>query len=87
MVLATDDSPIPYVMHVEKFLGYRDFELTNPIERGVFEAWSDVEVTKDAVILNSRFVDEMKFAGSPEEYAKSSLAVQTYEDRGKDFIL
>ena len=59
-------------------------ELNGLLEKGVFEV---VNIPQGVRIFNSRFVDEIKNAGTDKAFEKSRLVVQAYYDQRKDFVL
>ena len=67
-----------------QFRESRRKELEGLIEKGVFEVVKKSEVT--GRVFGSRFVDEMKNRGTPEEYPKSRMVVQAYDDKNHGLL-
>jgi hypothetical protein len=65
----------------------RKKELDGLLERGVFEIVDKDDVPQGIRIFNTRFVDEVKNAGTPDAFEKSRLVVQAYNDDGKKLVL
>ena len=62
-------------------------EINSLLKKGVFETVNILDVPEGVKIFNSRFVDEIKNAGTDKAFEKSRLVVQAYNDQGKDLIL
>jgi hypothetical protein len=62
-------------------------ELNGLLEKGVFEVVNTSDIPQGVRIFNSRFVDEIKNAGTDKAFEKSRLVVQAYYDHGKDLVL
>jgi hypothetical protein len=69
------------------FTESRRKEINGLLEKGVFETVNISDVPEGVRIFNSRFVDEVKNAGTDKAFEKSRLVVQAYNDQGKDLIL
>jgi hypothetical protein len=69
------------------FTASRQKELDGLIQRGVFEFITVDQVPTHACLFNSRFVDNIKLAGTPNAYKKSRLVVQAYNDSSKKTVL
>lgn len=69
------------------FADSRRKEINGLLEKSVFEVVLISDVSKGTRIFNSRFVDEVKNAGTANAFEKSRLVVQAYNDHGKDLIL
>jgi hypothetical protein len=65
----------------------RETELNGLLNNGVFEIVTADDVPPTARIFNSRFVDTIKNAGTPQAFEKSRLVVQAYKDDEKKGVL
>ncbi len=65
----------------------RQKEITGLLEKDVFKVVTGGDILSNARIFNSRFVDELKHAGTDKAYEKSRLVVQGYNDQEKDLVL
>jgi hypothetical protein len=65
----------------------REVELNGLLNNGVFGIVTADEVPPNARIFNSRFVDHIKNAGTPQAFEKSRLVVQAYKDDEKKGVL
>jgi hypothetical protein len=65
----------------------RQKELNGLLEKGVFEVVNMADIPQGVRIFNSRFVDEVKNAGTDKAFEKSRLVVQAYHDHDKDLVL
>lgn len=63
----------------------RQKELNGLFEHGVFEIVD--YIPPNSQVFKTRFVDEVKHAGTEKAFEKSRLVVQGYSDSGKDKIL
>ena len=70
----------------EGFESSRQKEINGLLDRGVFEI-VEAEEAKGHRIFKSRFVDNIKFAGTDRAFEKSRLVVQAYNDEDKSTIL
>ena len=61
-------------------------EIEGLLEKGVFEVVLIDKVPQGTKIFNSRFVDEVKNAGTAAAFEKSRLVVQAYNDEGKNMV-
>ena len=77
--LATSDA--------QPFLDSQRKEINGLLENGVFQVMPISEISPGVRIFNSRFVDEIKNAGTATAFEKSRLIVQAYNDEGKLSIL
>ena len=73
--------------HPAQYTASRQKEITGLLEKGVFKVVTSKDVPSNARIFNSRFVDEVKNAGTDKAYEKSRLVVQAYNDQEKDLVL
>lgn len=62
-------------------------ELDGLLERGVFEFINVNDIPTGARIFKSRFVDQIKNAGTANAFEKSRLVVQAYNDSDKKKVL
>lgn len=69
------------------FTESRTKEINGLIERGVFEIVLLSAIPAGTRLFTSRFVDQIKFPGTPKEQEKSRLVVRAYQDHGKEEIL
>lgn len=69
------------------FTESRRKEISGLLKKGVFELIDTADVPEGVRIFNSRFVDEIKNAGTDKAFEKSRLVVQAYNDHGKDLVL
>jgi hypothetical protein len=82
-----------YLQDIEAFENTPSFkdsrckELNGLLEKGVFEVVNMADIPQGIRIFNSRFVDEIKHAGTDKAFEKSRLVVQAYYDHGKDLVL
>lgn len=81
MIADTMDKPRP------DFTSSRQKELDGLIKTGVFEFIKATDIPATTRIFNSRFLDQVKFEGTPKAYEKSRLVVQAYKDNGKKAVL
>ena len=65
----------------------RQKEISGLLEKGVFKLVNPEDVPADARVFNSRFVDEIKNAGTDKAFEKTRLVVQAYNDLNKDRVL
>ena len=65
----------------------RQKELNGLLKKGVFEVVNMADIPQGVRIFNSRFVDEVKNAGTDKAFEKSRLVVQAYHDHDKDLVL
>lgn len=71
---------------VPDFTSSRQKELDGLISRGVFEFVDIDKVPENHHLFNSRFVDVIKFRGTPKAFEKSRLVIQAYNDPEKRTI-
>jgi hypothetical protein len=76
-----------YLQDDNQFKTSRQKELTGLLEKGVFEIVRLDDIPEDTRLFNSRFVDEVKNAGTSNAFEKSRLVVQAYNDQEKDIVL
>lgn len=69
------------------FADSRRKEINGLLEKGVFQVVNIIDVPYGIRIFNSRFVDELKNAGTDKAFEKSRLVVQAYNDAGKHIVL
>lgn len=69
------------------FTESRRKEINGLLEKGTFAVVDISSVPDGARIFNSRFVDEIKNAGTDKAFEKSRLVVQAYNDHSKDLVL
>jgi hypothetical protein len=69
------------------FIELSEKEINGLYEKGAFEFVDASEIPEGTRIFGSRFVDEIKHPGTDKAYEKSRLAIQAYNDPGKDLIL
>ena len=81
-----EDAPI-FQSLTPQFRASRQKELTGLLEKGVFEITKLANVPQGVRLFNSRFVDEVKNAGTNEAFEKSRLVVQAYNDLEKELVL
>ena len=81
--------PDPYPQNTwlsgKPFEQSRQKELNGLFEHGVFEIVD--HIPPNSQVFKTRFVDEVKHAGTEKAFEKSRLVVQGYGDSGKDKIL
>lgn len=53
----------------------------------MFKIGINANITNNARIFNSRFVNKVKYESTDKAYEKSQLIVQTYNDQEKDHFL
>jgi hypothetical protein len=82
-----DPEPANIALTRTPFEESRRKELDGLFDHGVFEVVDRTDLPPDSQIFGSRFVDEIKFAGTEKAYEKSRLVVQGYNDAGKREIL
>lgn len=70
-----------------QFTASRHKEIFGLIEKDVFQLVNSEEISSDARIFNSRFVEKVKHFDTETIYKKSRLMVQAYNDSGKDLVL
>jgi hypothetical protein len=69
------------------FAESRRKEITDLLEKRVFELITIDAVLRNVRIFNSRFVDEIKHPDTADAYEKSRLVVQAYNDHDKTLVL
>ena len=70
-----------------QYTASRHKEIAGLLEKEVFQIADPQDVPTDARIFKSRFVDEIKNAGTEKAFEKSRLVVQAYNDMEKDLVL
>ena len=70
-----------------QYTASRQKEINGLLEKSVFKVVTGGDIPSNARIFNSRFVDEVKHAGTDKAYEKSRLVVQAYNDQEKDLVL
>jgi hypothetical protein len=77
------------VVHIalSQFAAFRQKEINDLIEKGVFQSVKTDDVSLDVRIFNSRFVNEIKHLDTDKAFEKSRLVVQTFNDQNKNLIL
>jgi len=78
---STDTPPQP------DYTRSRELELNGLLDNRVFGLVTIDEIPPNARIFNSRFVDHVKHAGTPQAFEKSRLVVQAYKDTDKKSVL
>ena len=76
----TDATPAQYTASRQK-------EIAGLLEKDIFKVVTSADISSNTRIFNSRFVDEIKYAGTDKAYKKSRLVVQAYNDQEKDLVL
>jgi hypothetical protein len=76
-----------YLQNDTQFSASRQKEITGLLEKGVFKITKLTDVPQGVRLFNSRFVDEVKNAGTSKAFEKSRLVVQAYNDQGKELVL
>jgi hypothetical protein len=71
-----DDLKPPLPLYTDS----RRKELNGLLEKGVFGLVDIADVPQEVRIFNSRFVDQIKDAGTDKAFEKSRLVVQAYND-------
>ena len=69
------------------FLKSRQKKINELLDNGVFKVVPISKVSQGTKIFNSRFMDQIKNAGTAIVFKKSKLIVQTYNNNGKLSIL
>jgi hypothetical protein len=82
-IFLQDDLQPPSPLYTDS----RRKELNGLLEKGVFELVDIADVPQGVRIFNSRFVDQIKDAGTDKAFEKSRLVVQAYNDQGKELVL
>ena len=57
------------------------------LEKDIFKVVTSADIPNNALILNSCFVDKVKYTSTDKGYKISWLVVQNYNDQEKDLIL
>ena len=70
-----------------QFTASRQKEISGLLEKGVFKLVQFEDIPAGARVFNSRFVDEIKNAGTEKAFEKSRLVVQAYNDINKSLVL
>ena len=70
-----------------QFQASRLKEITGLLEKKVFEIIHRKNISANARIFNSWFVDEIKHSGIDKAFEKSRLVIQTYNNIKKDLVL
>lgn len=65
----------------------RQKEISGLLEKEVFQVVNSKDMPVGIRVFNSRFVDEIKNAGTDKAFEKSCLVVQAYNDFNKDLVL
>ena len=74
-------------LKLPQFTASRQKEVAGLLEKNVFIVVNRKDIPDDARIFNSRFVDEVKNAGTDKAFEKSRLVVQAYNDVNKGLVL
>ena len=69
------------------FTKSRSKKINSLLKKGAFKVVTISDILSGMRIFNSCFVDEIKNEGIATAFEKSRLAVQTYNDHGKEEIL
>ena len=78
---------ISIYLQADQFKESRQKEINGLLEKGVFATVPLSTVPNGIRIFNSRFVDEVKNAGTSTAFEKSRLVVQAYNDAEKELVL
>jgi hypothetical protein len=78
---------ISIYLQTDQFKESRQKEIDGLLEKGVFATVPLSTVPNGIRIFNSRFVDEVKNAGTSTAFEKSRLVVQAYNDTEKELVL
>ena len=78
---------ISIYLQTDQFKESRQKEIDGLLEKGVFATVPLSTVPNGIRIFNSRFVDEVKNAGTSTAFEKSRLVVQAYNDAEKELVL
>jgi hypothetical protein len=70
-----------------QFKASRQKEINGLLEKGVFEVIPATDVPQGIRLFNSRFVDDIKYAGTEKAFEKSRLVVQAYNNQNKTTVL
>ena len=70
-----------------QFTASRQKEISGLLEKGVFKLVQFEDIPAGARVFNSRFVDEIKNAGTEKVFEKSRLVLQAYNDINKSLVL
>jgi hypothetical protein len=62
-------------------------ELNSLLKKGVFKLINIADIPQRVRIFNSRFVNQIKDAGTDKAFKKSRLVVQAYNNQGKELVL
>ena len=85
-VMKEDENQFP-MKKGNQFTASRQKEISGPLEKGVFKIVQFEDIPAGARVFNSRFVDEIKNAGTEKAFEKSRLVVQAYNDINKSLVL
>lgn len=85
--LAEAEADITIFLQDNQFSASRQKEITGLLEKGVFEITRLTDIPQGVRLFNSRFVDEVKNAGTTKAFEKSRLVVQAYNDQEKEAVL
>ncbi|TAQ87858.1 hypothetical protein B7494_g3834 [Chlorociboria aeruginascens] len=80
-------SPTESPLTKGQYFASRQKELNELLEKGVFKLVPLDDVPLGTRIFNSRFVDEVKHAGTSSAFEKSRLVIQAYNNDGKKLVL
>jgi hypothetical protein len=69
------------------FIGFRQKEIADLLEKGVFLSVNKGDVSSNIRIFNSRFVDEVKNPDTEKAFEKFRLVVQAFNDQNKILVL
>lgn len=78
--IQSHDSNNPTFERISPSTESRRKEVNSLLEKGVFEMVNLADIPKGIRIFNSRFIDEIKNAGTDKAFDKSRLVVQAYND-------
>jgi hypothetical protein len=71
----------------DQFTVFRQKKISRLMKKKIFRLVDSQEISTNARIFNSRFVDEIKNADTKKAFEKSRLIVQAYNDLNKNLML
>ena len=75
------------ISKLSQFIASRQKKVVELLEKDVFKLVNLEDVSDDARVFNSRFVDEIKNSEIDKTFEKSRLMIQIYNDLNKNFVL
>ena len=75
------------ISKLSQFIVFRHKKVVELLEKNVFKLVNFEDVSNDARVINSRFVNEIENSEIDRIFEKSRLMMQIYNDLNKNFVL